>query len=285
VALLWNAIVLRWSGRRFATKLPAPPPAAALSPEQEPLAARASAPVGTAPDEFLKGELEPMSSDKQRLATDVSALEEERERLRTRMDDAEEALQALDRQKAEVAGTVMNARRDLGDLEERLTATRQALEAAEREEARRTLEAAVRERDAAAIQLAETVEQTLVDIDSLDAARAAAGAVHQAYAGGPGRTQPLELPPEPAALAETWDRLVARIRTELDRNLEDELLEAAARSPLAHAIDDLPAHLRAAARQRRRSLMITYEEREREEAERDRAERDTAERDTAERDA
>ncbi len=101
---------------------------------------------------------------------------------------------------------------------------------------------------------------------------------------GPGRTQPVALPPEPVALAESWDRLVARIRTELDQNLEEELLEAAARNPLAHAIDDLPAHLRAAARERRRTLLITYKEREREEAERS-AKGDQAQRDTVEREA
>jgi hypothetical protein len=284
VALLWNSIVLRSSGRRLAAKVPAPPTAEALSRVKEWLTVRAPPTVGFARNEFLKGELEPMSSDKQKLATDLFALEEERERVRTRMASAEEILEALDRQKVEAAGTVMNARRALGDLEERLTEIRQSLAEAEREEARRTLEAALAERDAAAMQLAETVEQTLDDINSLDAARAAAGAIHQAFVSGPGRTQPVALPPEPVALAEFWDRLVARIRTELDQNLEEELLEAAARNPLAHAIDDLPAHLRAAARERRRTLLITYKERERQKAERS-AKGHQAQRDAAEREA
>jgi hypothetical protein len=281
VALLWNPIVLRWSRRGFAATVPSPPPTAAFSRDQERLAIRTSPPAGIARNEFLKGELEPMSSDKQKLAADLFALEEERERLRARMDSAEEMLKALDQQKVEADGTVMNARRALGDLEERFTEIRQALAEAEREEARRTLEAALAERDAAAMQLAETVEQTLDDLNSLDAARAAAGAIHQAFVSGPGRKQPTKLPPEPVALAESWDRLVARIRTDFDQSLEEELLEAAARSPLAHAIDDLPAHLRAAARERRRSLLITSKERERAEAERSRA----AERGTAKRDA
>jgi hypothetical protein len=279
VALLWNAILLRWSGRRFAATAPGPPPAAALSPVQQRLAIWAPPRAGIARNEFLKGELEPMSSDKQKLASDLSDLEEERERLRARVASAEEMLKALDQRKAEAAGTVTNTRRALGDLEERFTEIREALAEAEREEARRTLETALAERDAAAMQLAETVEQTLDDLSSLDAARAAAAAIHQAFVSGPGRTQPTELPSEPVALAESWDRLVARIRTELDQSLEEELLEAAARSPLAHAINDLPAHLRAAARERRRSLLITYSERA--EAERSSA----AERDTAERDA
>jgi capsular polysaccharide biosynthesis protein len=265
VAVLWNAMVFRWDGRRHATTLHASAQTAALT--------------WIAPDETLKGELEPMSSNKQKLATDVSALEEEFERLRARLDDSEGTLEALERQRAEVAGTVMNARRTLSDLEERLTERRQALGEAEREEARRTLEAAVAERDGAAMQLAETVGQALDDIDSLEAARAAVGAIHQTLIGGSGRTQTPELSPEPVALAEAWDRLVARIRIELDQNLEDNLLEAAARSPLGYAIDELPAHLRAAARQRRRALMGALQARERDDAGRDRSEQDRVEHD------
>jgi hypothetical protein len=260
VAVLWNAIVSRWDGRRHAATLPVSAQTAALTP--------------IAPNETSKGELEPMSSNKQKLATDVSALEEEFERLRAQLDDSEGALEALERQRAEVAGTVMNARRTLGDLEERLTERRHALAEAEREEARRMLEAAVLERDDAAMQLAETVGQALDDIDSLDAARAAVEAIHQTLIGGSGRTQTPELPPEPVALAGAWDRLVARIRIELDQNLEDNLLEAAARSPLGYAIDELPAHLRAAARQRRRALMGAVQAREHDEAGRDRSEQD-----------
>jgi hypothetical protein len=219
-----------------------------------------------------------MSSEKLKLVTDVVALEEELERQRARLSESEETLELLDRQKVQAAGTVANARRAVGDLEDRLTTRRHALAEAEREEARRALEAAVAERDAAAMQLAKTVEQTLDDLNSLDAARTAAGAVHQASARGLGRMQPPELPPEPVVLSETWDRLVARIRNEFDQNLEDELLEAAARSPLVHAIDDLPPHLRAAARQRRRSLREHLQRARNEEAEQGRAERDTAER-------
>ncbi len=40
----------------------------------------------------------------------------------------------------------------------------------------------------------------------------------------------------------------------LDETLEDELLEAAARSPRPKAIDELPPHLQEAARNRRRQL-------------------------------
>jgi hypothetical protein len=281
VAVLWNAIVFRWDRRRYATTVPLPPASAAFSFGEEPVRST-SALAGVAPDEILKGELEPMSSDKQKIVTDVSALEKQLDHLRGRLQDSEGTLEALERQKVQIAGTVMNARRALGDLEKRLNERRQALADAEREEARRTLDAAVAERDEAAVQLAETVGRALDDIDSLDAARAAVGAVHHTFMVGRGRTQAPVLPPEPVGLAEVWDRLVARVRIELDEQLEDNLLDAAARSPLGYAIGELPAHLRAAAQERRRSLMkstLEARDRDRAEAERDRSEGETAGRD------
>jgi hypothetical protein len=48
---------------------------------------------------------------------------------------------------------------------------------------------------------------------------------------------------------------VKRVGTSLDATLEEELLDAAARSPLGNAICDLPVHLREAAQERRRALI------------------------------
>ena len=49
-------------------------------------------------------------------------------------------------------------------------------------------------------------------------------------------------------------RLTRFVRGLLDEQLEDEILEAAARSTRAQAIEDLPPHLQEAARNRRREL-------------------------------
>ena len=52
-------------------------------------------------------------------------------------------------------------------------------------------------------------------------------------------------------LLDAWQRLQELVRASLQEQLEDELIEAAVRSPLGRAIDDLPEHLQEAARRRR----------------------------------
>ena len=200
------------------------------------------------------------SPETQRLVANVSALEEELERLRARLHEGEERLEALEQQKAETAGSVAMARRALGEFEERLAEQRRDLAEAEHEDARRSLDELVAKRDAAAIQVAAAVHQTLGQLDELDAARAAVAAGRDAIVGGQADAQrTVELPSEPLELTEAWDRLTTRVRAHIDERLEDELLDAAARSPLGHAIDDLPAHLRAAAQERRRVLLNAAE--------------------------
>jgi hypothetical protein len=61
--------------------------------------------------------------------------------------------------------------------------------------------------------------------------------------------------PEPEALQESWEQLIDYIRNDLDAELEQDLIETAARSPLGDAINDLPAYLRALAIERRRALI------------------------------
>ena len=66
---------------------------------------------------------------------------------------------------------------------------------------------------------------------------------------------PTDLPPEPEDLQEQWDRLAGHVRRGLGQQLDDELIDAAARSPMGAAIGDLPRHLQEAARRRRQLLM------------------------------
>ena len=55
-------------------------------------------------------------------------------------------------------------------------------------------------------------------------------------------------------LEEAWAKVVALVRADLDQKLEDELVQTAATSTSARAIQDLPVHLREAATHRRREL-------------------------------
>jgi hypothetical protein len=64
-----------------------------------------------------------------------------------------------------------------------------------------------------------------------------------------------DAPREPEALQENWEQLIEHIRNDLGAELEQDLIEAAARSPFGDAIKDLPAYLRALATERRRALI------------------------------
>jgi hypothetical protein len=146
------------------------------------------------------------------------------------------------------------AQRAISDLERRLAEQREVLARQQRlDEARDRLGQAVADRDAAATRLAATAETLIAQLDELSSMKETVTTARQAvHAAGERRT--IDLPREPAELREAWDRLIERIRTDLGNQLEHELLDAAARSPFGNAIRDLPAHLRAAARERRAAL-------------------------------
>jgi hypothetical protein len=61
---------------------------------------------------------------------------------------------------------------------------------------------------------------------------------------------------EPPGVNQARELLVGLVRQWLDRELERELVEAAARSPMGHEIEKLPEHLRALARERRRIAIV-----------------------------
>jgi chromosome segregation ATPase len=201
-----------------------------------------------------QNEAETMPPDATQLIADLSALEEELARAQSRLHSGQQEIEELEKRKAETEGTVVLARRAISDLERRLAEQREVLARQQRlEEARDRLAQAVADRDAAATRLAATAETLLVQLDELSSMGEAMTTARQAvHAAGDRRT--IELPREPAELREAWGRLIERIRADLGNQLEQELLEAAARSPFGNAIRDLPAHLRAAARERRAAL-------------------------------
>jgi hypothetical protein len=187
-------------------------------------------------------------------AADVEALERELARMNAQLAEADEALAELELQRAEVTGAAENVRRAMIDLERDLVQRREALATAEREQAGKALRDSVAERDAVAVRLAKHLMPVLDDIAALDDARSHVAAAHERLRqlDGPEARRPV--PPEPPELADRWKWLITRAGAEFDEHLADQLLDAAARSPLGHAIEDLPAHLREPARQRRRLL-------------------------------
>jgi hypothetical protein len=64
-----------------------------------------------------------------------------------------------------------------------------------------------------------------------------------------------EIEAGPDVMRESWERLCEEVRKRINEEFEEELVAAAARSPLGHAINDLPRHLQELARQRYRALV------------------------------
>ncbi|HEX3225218.1 MAG TPA: hypothetical protein VHQ89_03905 [Gaiellaceae bacterium] len=195
-----------------------------------------------------------MPPDATHLIAALAALEDELARAQSRLHAGQQEIEDLEKRKAETEGTVVLAQRAISDLERRLAEQREVLARQQRlDEARDRLGQAVADRDAAATRLAATAETLIAQLDELSSMKETVTTARQAvHAAGERRT--IDLPREPAELREAWDRLIERIRTDLGNQLEHELLDAAARSPFGNAIRDLPAHLRAAARERRAAL-------------------------------
>jgi DNA repair exonuclease SbcCD ATPase subunit len=198
----------------------------------------------------------PISPDPEQLRATLTSLEQELEREQARRREGQEAIVELEHRKAEAAGTVALAERAISELEYRLAEEREELARCERlNEAEQRLAACVRERDAAATEVADAVAQLLTRLDELIAARETVAAADDAVRMLAGRTAVPAAPAEPDALRESWDDLIERIHIELGGEFERDLIEAAARSPSGNAIKDLPSHLRVLATERRRALL------------------------------
>jgi chromosome segregation ATPase len=204
-----------------------------------------------------------ISADTEQLRANLAALEQELERSHARLREGHEAIADLERRQAEAAGSVAVAERAINEIEQRLVEQREALARLERVNvARRQLAVRIGERDAAASDVADTVDELLTQLEKLAAARETVTAARADFRALAGRSGLDDVPPEPAALRESWERLIEHIRTELGAELENDLVEAAARSPLGTAIDDLPVHLRALATERRTALLKRHTTRE-----------------------
>jgi DNA repair exonuclease SbcCD ATPase subunit len=188
-------------------------------------------------------------------AADVEALERQLAQMNAQLAETDGALAELERQRAELGDAAENIRRAAIDLNRDLMQRREAVAQEEREQAGKALRDALTERDSIAAMLAKKLASILDDIATLDDARSRVAAAEATLRqlGGPQAVR--SLPPEPPELAEHWKWLMTRVGAELDAHLADELIDAAALSPLGHAIEDLPGHLREAARHRRRELL------------------------------
>jgi chromosome segregation ATPase len=211
---------------------------------------------------------------RQNCAIDTNDIEKELARLEkelqrvvhlTQKNDA--ALAALEEQRAEYAGRLELARRAEEDVKRRIDEKRVELQRAEAQAVVEAYERAVAERDSAAERFASAAGAAVAALREYEAANesvsAALKAVRSRHAGG----RSVKGESEPAAVAQSIELLVGVVRERLDSDLERDLVEAAARSPLGHDIKNLPAHLQVLARERRAAILNEAGRRDRREVE------------------
>jgi chromosome segregation ATPase len=194
------------------------------------------------------------------VSRELAALEEEIAVLQAAEQEEHSAMAALEAQLTELRDRLTLARRVLANQQKQIEEKRAELEEAIAEDARERFEQVMQERQAAAASLAEAAELLLERLSALDrshdAVRAAWMTAQAAGAAGRQSDMPSpEITAEPEVLREPWDRLCNEIRNRINERFEDELVDAASRSPLGSAINDLPRHLQGVARQRRHAMI------------------------------
>jgi hypothetical protein len=190
--------------------------------------------------------------DRDELEQQAAALERDLEAAVAEARTAQETLERLKQSQAETAGRLTLASRAETDLRQRLGEIRAAIRVAVREAAEQALRQRVAVRDAAAKEAATAINRAIARLENLDAARAAVEtATEEATQVGSGAGP--TLPAEPASFAEQWSRLEQLVREHAEWRLEEDLIEAAAASPMGVTIEDLPVHLQQLAHDRLRA--------------------------------
>jgi predicted nucleic acid-binding Zn-ribbon protein len=195
-----------------------------------------------------------MASDE--LRQEIDRLEQELATLEAAESDAASEVTMLTEELHEYEGRLALTRGALADYRQRLADRRAAMDGAIAAEARDAFEDALQRREQAAASVAEAVNVVLEREDDFERSSEVTRAAWTTWAGhdpklAAERADAVDARPQ--ILDEAWDRLSAKVRERLDEQLERDLVEAAALSPLGHAISDLPPHLQELARQKRRS--------------------------------
>jgi chromosome segregation ATPase len=207
------------------------------------------------------------SMESERLANEIAGLEHQLATLQSHESADRSAFADLEERLSGLSRRIAYARKTAAECEQRLEGARAELAVAKRTDA---LIEAQRQVKVVAEQLAENIEGLAAGLDAYDQARravevaktdlSAAGLAHlvredETMAGAEDR------------LREHWKLLVTLIGR-AERELDEELVEAAARSPMGHAISNLPPHLRDPARRRRDAHLLALKRGQRLERER-----------------
>jgi uncharacterized protein YlxW (UPF0749 family) len=186
----------------------------------------------------------------QKVEDELRTLREGLEELTSQTTAYETALDDLSHRRDELAGRLELSRRQAADFASRLALKEAELEEARKLAAYQAFSRAVDSRDAAATDAGRAIDAVIGGLELLtrlqDAVAAAGRAVPPPY------DVSAVAPPEGFEAA--WRRLVDVVRSRIDERLQDEAVEAAARSFQGYEINKLPEHLQAHARQLRASL-------------------------------
>jgi DNA repair exonuclease SbcCD ATPase subunit len=191
---------------------------------------------------------------------ELAQLEEHLQQVREAAEQSDAALATLEEQRVEREGQLALARRAEEDLTRRVEEKRAELEQAKAEASVEAYDRSVNARDAVAEQVASAVRAAVAALGEYDAAQKRVGKAWETVlrsrsAAGDSRTGKIpESGREPKVMTEAFETLAGIVRERLDGELERDLIEAAARSPMGNDIPKLPAHLQALARERRRSI-------------------------------
>jgi chromosome segregation ATPase len=193
--------------------------------------------------------------DANEIDKELARLEKELQRVGhlARKNDA--ALAALEEQRVEYAGRLRLAQQAEEDVKRRIEEKQVERQRAEDEAVIENYERAVGERESAAERFASAAGAAVAALAEYEAAQQrvvdALETVRSRRAGGTS----IKSEGEPTIVTQSLELLVDVVRKRLDTDLERDLVEAAARSPLGYDIKKLPAHLQVLARQRRGAVL------------------------------
>lgn len=189
-----------------------------------------------------------MSADIDQLERALLALQGDLAEAEARAEEHRDAITKLRDQRAELVDRLELTERQAAELAEQIEGRQAELEEARQQALYEAFLEAVERRDVAAGKAAAKIKGATTALAVLERNRQE---VESALANVPARFKAIAAA-EPKELGKAWQGLVGLVRSRLDQQLEDELLEAAAASTFGHAIHSLPVHLQEAARQRRR---------------------------------
>jgi hypothetical protein len=156
-------------------------------------------------------------------------------------------------------------RRAEEDFAHRIDEKRVELERAEATAAIEAYERSLTERTSAAERFAAAAQAAIAAVREYEATNERVVSAWKAVLNRRVGPESVKAEGEPAVVAESFEMLIDIVRPRLDSDLERDLVDAAARSPMGHQIKKLPAHLQVLARERREAIFRDTASRQRRE--------------------